>query len=67
MLKCYRDGKHNVIIAVHHTGLILFILDNGKQLLCHTEKAQMKCRIRGHFIRVFTVCQDKFCRDIDTS
>ena len=41
-----------------HVIVTLFILDTRKQVLRQTVKTQMKCRIRRHFIRVFTVCKD---------
>ena len=35
--------------------LILCILETPKQVFLQTVKTQMKCRIMGHFIRVYTV------------
>ena len=38
----------------------LFILETRKQVLWQTVKTQMKCHIRWHFIRVSTICLDKY-------
>ena len=35
------------------------ILGTPKCVLSQTVKPQMKCRIMGHFIRVFTACSGK--------
>ena len=43
---------------VNHEQLTV-VLDASSQVLCETEKIQIKFRIIRHFIRVYSVCKDK--------
>ena len=41
------------------SSLTFCILVAPECVIWQTMKTQMKCRIKPHFIRVYTVCQDK--------
>ena len=53
------SGEKRVKFLYKFNPLTLCILETPKRVLLQTVKTQMKCPIKLHFIRVYTVCDGK--------